>query len=50
LLLPILHREAITVKAIFNLVLAAVTFVFFFYSTTFAMSLMYELDLALLGF
>jgi hypothetical protein len=33
-----------------KLLLATITFLFFFYSTTFAMSLLYALDSALLGF
>jgi len=33
-----------------KVVLATLTFLFFFYSTTFAMSLLYALDSALLGF
>jgi hypothetical protein len=49
-LVPFVHREATTVKAIFKLVMATVTFLVFFYSTTIAMSLMYALDSALLSF
>jgi hypothetical protein len=37
-------------KTIFNLVMAAVTFLIFFYSATIATSLMYALDSAFLGF
>ena len=35
---------------IFNLVTATITFLVFFFSTTFAMSLIYELDSAILSF
>jgi hypothetical protein len=38
------------VKMILNLVMATLTFLVFFYSTTFAVSLMYALDSALLRF
>ena len=44
------HREESAMKMIFKLVIASVTFLVFFYSTTFAMSLMYGLDSALLRF
>ena len=44
------HREATNVKMILNLVMATITFLIFFYSTTFAVSLMYALDAALLRF
>jgi hypothetical protein len=37
-------------KAIFKLVIATLAFLLFVYSTTVAMSLMYELDAAFLGF
>jgi hypothetical protein len=37
-------------RMICNLVMATVTFLVFFYSTTFAVSLMYALDSALLRF
>jgi len=37
-------------RMIFNLVMATVTFLAFFYSTTFAVSLLYALDSALLRF
>jgi len=37
-------------KLVCKLVLATVTFLVFFYSTTFAVSLMYALDSALLRF
>lgn len=35
---------------VFKILLAIVTFLFFFYSTTFAMSLLYALDCAFLNF
>jgi hypothetical protein len=37
-------------KLIFTLVMATVTFLIFFYSTTLAVSLMYALDSTLLAF
>jgi hypothetical protein len=37
-------------RMIFELVMATMTFLIFLYSTTLAVSLMYELDRALLGF
>ena len=37
-------------RMIFNLIVATITFLVFFYSTTFAVSLMYPLDTALLRF
>jgi hypothetical protein len=37
-------------RAIFNLVMATITFMIFFYSTTLAVSLMYGLDSTLLAF
>ena len=37
-------------KMLCRVVLATVTFLFFFYSTTIAMSIMYELDSAVLRF
>ena len=37
-------------RMILNLGIATLTFLVFFYSTTFAMNLMYELDSALLTF
>ena len=37
-------------RTLLGLVLATITFLVFFYSTTFAMSLMYALDSALLRF
>jgi hypothetical protein len=37
-------------KVVFKLVMATLTFLVFFYSTTFAVSLMYALDSALLRF
>jgi hypothetical protein len=43
-------REESAMKMIFKLIIASVTFLFFFYSNTFAMSLMYGLDSALLRF
>ena len=39
-----------TVRIVFRIVMATVTFLVFFYSTTIAMSLMYALDSALLSF
>jgi hypothetical protein len=47
---PFSHREATNMRAILKLVIATVTFLVFFYSTTLAVSLMYGLDVALLGF
>jgi hypothetical protein len=44
------HREESAMTMICKLVIASVTFLVFFYSTTFAMSLMYGLDSALLRF
>ena len=37
-------------KVVIKLTIATVTFLIFFYSTTFAVSLLYPLDLALLRF
>jgi hypothetical protein len=39
-----------TLERIFKIFLAVITFLFFFYSTTFAISLLYALDSALLSF
>ena len=39
-----------TLERIFKILLAIVTFLFFFYSTTFAISLLYALDAAFLNF
>jgi len=39
-----------TLERIFKIFLTIVTFLFFFYSTTFAISLLYALDSALLSF
>jgi hypothetical protein len=49
-LFPLVHREATTVKAIFKLIVATVTFLVFFYSTTLVVSLTYGLESALLPF
>jgi hypothetical protein len=43
-------REASTVRMFFEVVIATVTFLVFFYSTTIAMSVMYALDSAALRF
>jgi hypothetical protein len=37
-------------KTLFKVALATITFLFFFYSTTIAMSVMYDLDSAALKF
>jgi len=44
------HRETRTMRKLIKVVLVTVTFLVFFYSTTVAMSIMYELDSALLRF
>jgi hypothetical protein len=47
---PFRYREATNMRMICNLIVATITFLVFFYSTTFAVSLMYALDSALLRF
>ena len=48
--LSFVHRETRTMRKLIKVVLVTVTFLVFFYSTTVAMSIMYELDSALLRF